>query len=110
MKKVAIVTLFALLVVGPASVWASMSDGACAGGHHGTRMQQMDDCPMGSCCSVAATRHSGAANKLLERAAAVLVDAPLTHDSSRALLPGIGDRCHGWRPPASAQTTPVLRL
>ena len=54
-KTLLISTLFILLAVGPAAVWTSALDAACAGSHHGSMMQEMNDCHMASCCVVSAS-------------------------------------------------------
>ena len=110
MKKVAAISLFVLLVVGPASVWAAALDAACAGSHHGSTMQEMDDCHVASCCVVSASaRHSGSAPEQLKRSTSTAFEALVSHHVTSGEVLGFDGRHRGDPLPVGSQTTPILR-
>ena len=112
MKKVAAISLLALLVLGPASAWATTHPAACSESDHDVMRQamKMDNCHAAPCCVMGApARGSDPAPKQVKRTTSGAMNAPASHDEAPVATIAMTGHHGGDPPPAAPQTTPILR-
>ncbi len=113
MKSLVAISLFALLVAGPVSIWGTAFDHHCSDSHHGAMSRAMDECHSASCCIMAApAREAGSAagSDKLKRSVAAAPERLRTRRLGDAPTHTVGSLVPVAPSPASSQTTPVLLL